>query len=102
MLDGHPFGVKNVAEADKGFREWERQFNSRAQVLKLLEDNSANYVAWLDALTPDRLGTIIELPFGLGSAPIAVGLSFPPAHTQGHASQMQYMQTIYGDQDWRI
>src|SRR5947207_6071947 len=47
MLEGRPFGVKNVAEADKGFREWERKFSTREQVLSMLEDNSANYVAWL-------------------------------------------------------
>src|SRR5262245_5704237 len=53
MLDGRPFGVKNVVDADKGFRGWERQFNTREQVLDLLEQHSAAYVAWLDALTPE-------------------------------------------------
>jgi hypothetical protein len=102
LLDGRPFPIKDTAEADKMFRESERQYGTREQVVDLLDQHSAEYVAWLDALTPDRLNTLVELPFGLGSAPVAVGLTFAPGHTRGHAAQIEYIQTIYGDHDWHM
>jgi hypothetical protein len=99
MLDGRPFQSASPAEADIAFHEWERQFTTREQVLCVLNENSANYLAWLDTLTSDRLDTMIELPFDLGSAPIRMGLTFPVRHTHEHAAQIEYIQTIYGDLD---
>src|SRR5258706_2858285 len=102
FLDGRQFAFTNTAEADKYFREQERPFTTREQAVSLLEKNSSEYLAWLDALTPDRLNTLIQLPFGPGAAPLAVGLSFPPTHTNGHVGQIDYIQTIYGDYDWHL
>ncbi len=102
FLDGRPFEVGSPAEADKGFRQWERQFSTREAVVDLLETNSAAYLSWLDTLSPNRLDSMIELPFGLGPAPLRVALTFPPAHTNDHAAQIEYIQTCYGDQDWHL
>jgi hypothetical protein len=102
FLDGRPFEFTDTAAADKFFRENERPFTTREEAVSLLEKNCAEYLVWLDALTPERLNTSIQLPFGLGSAPLAVGLTFPPAHTSGHAGQIEYIQTIYGDRDWHL
>jgi hypothetical protein len=102
FLDGQPFPVTDTAAADKFFREQEQPFTTREQAVSLLEKNSAEYLAWLDALTPERLNTSIQLPFGLGSAPVAAGLAFPAAHTQGHVGQIDYIQTIYGDRAWHL
>jgi hypothetical protein len=102
MLDGRPFPITNTEEADKYFREMEKRFNSREQVLACLEDNCANYVAWLDALPPERLDAQFEMPFGMGNAPVSSGLGFPTMHTQSHIPQLEYIQTIYGDRDWHF
>jgi hypothetical protein len=101
-FDGNTFQAESTAEAEQRFREWEIQFSTREEVIDLLERNSAEYLAWLDTLTPDRLNSMVKLPFNLGEAPMMACLSFPPAHTHGHASQMEYIQTIYGDQDWHL
>ena len=100
ILNGRTFQANSTAEADTSFREWERQFTTREAVLQLLERNSAQYVGWLDALTPEALTATVELPFGSGFAPLTAALAFAPNHTQWHAAQINYMQTIYGDLDW--
>jgi hypothetical protein len=102
QMSGTPFAIPTTAEADHDFREWEQQFNTREQVLDLLERNSAEYLAYLDALTPDKLDTMAKMPFGLGEAPVRGWLEAPPAHTNYHTAQIEYMQTIYGDQDWHL
>jgi len=69
-------------------------------VLQMFEENSAEYSAWLDSLTPEALDISVELPFDFGFAPVSAALGFVPAHTSWHAAQIQYMQTIYGDLEW--
>jgi hypothetical protein len=101
-LDGRTFKADSVEAADAGFRSEERRFTTREEVLELLETYSAAYVAWLDRLTPDRLESMVTLPFDLGQAPLKECLAFPPMHTMVHAGQIQYMQTIYGDHDWHM
>lgn len=102
FLDGRPFEVTDPHEADAFFRADEARITSREEAVAFLEESSDRYVAWLDALTPDRLSSPVTLPFGMGEAPLAVGLSFAPAHTLTHAAQIEYIQTIYGDRDWHM
>src|SRR4051794_12092571 len=102
FLDGRPFDVGDPTAADKMFREYERQFTTREAVSGLLDQNSAAYLAFLDTLTPERLQAMVQLPFGLGTAPVAACLGFPAAHTQGHVAQLEYIQSIYGDHDWHL
>ncbi|CAN5406317.1 hypothetical protein BH11ARM2_BH11ARM2_28040 [soil metagenome] len=102
MLNGHPFPVPTTTEADKGFRENDARFTTREEVLDLIERNSGAYIAWLDNVAPERLDDTATLPFGLGQAPVSAVLSAPADHTRWHLAQLDYMQTIYGDQDWRF
>ena len=100
QMSGVPFRHKTTAEADAAFRDWERQFDSREQVIGLLEEVSVNYLNWLDGLTQERLETITDLPFGLGAMPVESWLAAAPAHTQFHTAQLEYIQTICDDRDW--
>jgi hypothetical protein len=102
MWDGRPFGIKTTEEADRFFRENERKFTTRDQVLEFLEKNSADYIAWLESLPPERLEQLVEAPFGLGQVSVAMGLSFMPQHVLWHVAQMEYIQTVYGDHDWHM
>lgn len=102
MLDGRPFGTSTTAEADKDFREWEKQFVSREQVLELFEANSQYFLNFIDNLPEDRYGDMVTLPFGLGQAPLFACASAAANHTNDHCAQIDYLQTIYGDQDWHI
>ena len=102
FLTGQPFGFDNAADADRSFREWEQRFTTREQVNSLLDQSSGAFVAWLDTVTQEQLAEMIELPFGLGSAPRSAALAFAAAHTRSHVPQIEYIQTIYGDRDWHM
>ena len=102
MLVGNPFSIPTTAEADRSFREFERDFTTREQALDLLEENGTAYVEWLNALSSSRLDDMVTLPFGLGAAPLSAALSFVPDHTRWHCAQLEYVQTAYGDHDWHL
>ncbi|HEX8551720.1 MAG TPA: DinB family protein [Abditibacteriaceae bacterium] len=100
FMNGHAFSIETTGEADDFFREYEKQFTTREAVVAVWKKNSAAYLQFLDALTPEALATLIQLPFGMGQAPLKEALAFPPLHTKWHASQIDYIQTIYGDRIW--
>lgn len=101
MLTGEPFPYAGLAEFDAAMRAAEKQFTTRAPVLSLLEQNTAEYLAWLDTLTPEQLAATVQPPFG-PPVPTAVGITFAAYHLSSHVAQMDYIQTIYGDQDWHM
>lgn len=101
VLAGKPFPYANGAELDTASRIAEKEFTTREQALGLLEQTSGEYLAWLDALTPERLASAVDFPFA-PAVPMAVGITFPAYHTSGHVAQMDYIQTIYGDYDWHM
>jgi hypothetical protein len=100
LLSGEPFPFGNPVDADKAFREAEKGYATRDQVLELLEKNGADYVAWLDALTPEQVASTLDLPFG--PTPMAVAITFNADHIRSHAAQIEYLQTVHGDHDWHM
>lgn len=102
QLAGTPFPIKTTVEADETFRESEREITTREQALEMLEQNSAKYLAWLDELTPEKMEYQAEMPFGLGFFPVSSSLGFPAEHMRYHIAQLDYLQTIYGDQEWYL
>lgn len=102
FLDGRPFEVPNTAEADRGFREFEQSIKDRQSAIDLLERSSAAFVAWLDGLDEARFNRSVPTPFGMGEVPVHIGIGFPAMHTRWHHAQIEYIQTIYGDQDWHL
>jgi len=101
-LTGDTYPVPTTQEANQQQREWEKQFSTRDEVLKLLDQNSSEYLAWLEDLTQEQLDSQVEMPFGMGAVPMEFAISFMPLHVHVHAAQLDYVQTIYGDQDWHI
>lgn len=102
FLDGRPFDVPTPEEADRGFREFERRFTQREEATAHFERSADAFVAWLDALPPERLGSLVTTPFGMGDVPTEVAIGFPAMHTRWHQAQVEYIQTIYGDLDWHM
>jgi hypothetical protein len=100
MMAGKPFPYASIAEADAAWRCDEKEFTTREQVLALLEKNSAEYLAWLDTLTPEQLASTLQT--GFGSFPMAAAITFAADHLRGHTAQIDYIQSIYGDLDWHM
>ncbi|MGV3616754.1 MAG: SRPBCC domain-containing protein [Fimbriimonas sp.] len=99
---GIPFELATTQEAEALFRDWERQFTTREEVLAVLEANGNAYFAWLNSLTPEDLAVEVKLPYRLGKIPAGVGIEFMPQHLVWHAAQIDYIQTIYGDLEWNL
>lgn len=102
FLDRRTFDVPTPEEADRGFREFERGITRREEAVSLLESKSDAFVAWLDALPEERLGSLVTTPFGMGQVPTELAITFPALHTRWHQAQIDYIQTIYGDLDWHM
>ena len=100
MLIGKPFPFAGFAELDAAMREEEKSFTDRKQVLDILDKTSAEYLAWLDTLTPEQIGSTVSMPFG--QIPMAVGITLAADHIRSHTAQINYLQTIYGDHDWHL
>jgi replication fork clamp-binding protein CrfC len=100
MLSGKHLASSGPVELDAAARLADQQFTSRQQAIDILEQNSADYLAWLDTLTEEQLASKVDMFFGI--VPMTVGITFPALHMSGHVAQMDYIQTIYGDQDWHI
>ena len=99
-LTGKPFPFADTAEFDAAMRADEKAFTTREQALSVLEQNSAEYLTWLDGLTSEQLGSTLSLFFG--PIPMTVGITLPAEHMRGHIAQMDYIQTISGDHDWHM
>ena len=100
MLLGTPYPAKTMAEADAQFLEMEKSITTAEAALKLLQDRRESHISLLESLTESQLEESVAAPFGLGSVPMRLAITFPAGHTRGHTSQLEYLQTIYGDREW--
>ncbi|HEY3330264.1 MAG TPA: DinB family protein [Capsulimonadaceae bacterium] len=100
LLAGKPFPFANMAELDKASREMEKTYTSREAVIELAESTGAAFLAWLDSVTPEQLGSMCQFP-GM-AIPLVAAMTFPADHLRGHAAQIEYMQTIWGDMEFRM
>jgi len=100
MLMGTRFAEETTEEAERSFREQERDIKTREAAQSLFDSHAAAFLAWLDTMTPADLRKNCPLPFGMGEMPVSGALGFPAMHTDGHLAQLEYIQTIYGDSVW--
>lgn len=100
MMQGQPFAPPTPADADPMFRAFESRFTTREEALAFLAEVSDSFVAWLDALTPEQYEFLAIMPFGMPRMPVGEAMIFPALHMRTHISQIEYIQTIYGDQVW--
>lgn len=100
MLQAKPFPYGSVAEFDAGTRKMEKEYTTRAHALGILEQTSTEYFTWLDALTPEQLASTVETFFG--PFEMAAAITFAADQMRGHAGQIDYLQTVWGDTDWHL
>ena len=100
MLNGEPLPYPDTGKFDASMRLAEQEYTTREQVLSLMEQNSAQYLTWIDALSPEQVSSTITIPFG--SMPMAVAVTLPADHINYHVAQLNYLQTICGDREWHM
>lgn len=76
---------------------WEagRETATREDAVRKIEETVAEIQAALDALTPERAAGMVDFPFG--PMPMLFWITFGGLHMEGHARQIDYLQTIWGD-----
>jgi uncharacterized damage-inducible protein DinB len=78
----------------------EAAITTRQQVVELLERGTAEVQAALDALTPELIASTVETPFL--TAPMTFFMTLPGLHMWTHASQIDYLQTLWGDMEFHM
>lgn len=96
-LAGEPFPFESMAALDAYCREEEKKYTTRESVLSLLDENTTKFMAFLDSLTQERLGSTFETH--MGSFPMLTAIGFCSDHLRSHTAQIEYVQTIYGDRE---
>lgn len=96
-IRGQKLSVSTVEEAIAFIDAEEKKITERDQAVRLIEESAKLVDSALGALTPDRIGTQVDTPFG--PFPMTFIMFLPGLHMQNHASQIDYLQTIWGDMD---
>jgi len=67
------------------------------QAEAILRKGIADSIAALDTVEPEQMDSTIETP--QGQTPFTFFLTLPAHHLDGHASQIDYLQTCWDDQE---
>ena len=76
-------------------QKFEATVRDRAEAVRQLEASCDEVVAALATMTAERFATSPTSP--RGSLPMAVWMNLPGMHMGDHASQIDYLQTVWGD-----
>ena len=88
-------------EAAAQIRAGGRDLTTRAEAVKSVEESTAAVLAALDTVSQETAETAPMTAFG--PIPFSFCMTFPAEHMGGHARQIDYLQTIWGDvEDHRI
>ncbi|BDI30098.1 hypothetical protein CCAX7_21490 [Capsulimonas corticalis] len=96
LLRGEPWPLApTAAEAAAQIRERDAKGCTREEAIQSIDASSKSLLAALEQATPEILGSTIWTAFG--EFPYAFAVTFPAEHISGHARQIDYLQTIWGD-----
>lgn len=83
------------AEAIAFIRNGGSDVTSRKVAIQMIEDSVDEVLNALDYVSPDRMDSIIDTPFG--PLPYTLFITLSGEHMTGHMCQIAYIQTIWGD-----
>ena len=76
-------------------QKFEATIRNRAEAVRQFKASYKGVVAALGTMTAKRFTTSPNSPFG--AIPMALWIKLPRMHMDNHASQIDYLQTIWGD-----
>ncbi len=100
VVRGEGIGAATMQEVLAQSEAAERTITTRQQALDLIENSVQAVLAALDALTPERIAGVVETP--MLTAPMPVFMNLFGLHMFEHASQVDYLQTIWGDMEFHM
>lgn len=68
------------------------------QAETMLRKGIADSIAALDTVKPEQIDSTVEAP-GVGRTPFTFFMTLPAHHLEGHATQIDYLQTCWDDQE---
>ena len=86
---------KDPVEAAALIRKGGSDVTSREVAIQIVESSTAEVLAALDNVSEELAATSPDSPFGPIPFPFWMGV--PGDHMEGHAHQIEYIQTIWGD-----
>lgn len=96
VFRGEPMSPMPTLEEIRALsQKFEATVRDRADAVRQLEASCDEAVAALATMTAERFATSPNSPGG--SLPMAVWVNLPSMHMGNHASQIDYLQTIWGD-----
>lgn len=87
--------VGTPEEASAQIRQAGATVTSREEAVRLVEESTARVLAALNQSTPELYATSPMTPFG--PFPYPMWMTLAGEHMSGHAQQLAYVQTIWGD-----
>ncbi|MCW3061105.1 MAG: hypothetical protein JWQ02_2926 [Capsulimonas sp.] len=96
LLDGDPWPLSmDSVQAIEQMRIVPQDIDTREAAVKYIEESTAAVVAALDKATPETLDTMVVTAFA--ELPYSVWMTVPGDHMAGHARQIDYLETTWGD-----
>ena len=95
MLRGEPMPATSMEDVRRYSEAEMDKLTTRAAVVAAIQSGSEQVDVALAELPEERLGTTIKLP--MGDLPMGFIMSLPAIHAHGHASQIDYLETLWGD-----
>jgi hypothetical protein len=97
ILRGQPIPGSSMEELEELTAVEEIKLTTRDAAIAALNAGCDEVDAVLAGLPEDRLGAVVKLPFM--EAPMSFLMALPSIHLIGHAGQIDYLQTLWGDMD---
>ncbi|MEO7720051.1 MAG: DinB family protein [Capsulimonas sp.] len=96
LLEGDPWPLSmDSAQAIEQMRVVPPGIDTREAVVNYLEDSTAAVVAALNKAMPETLDTMVVTAFA--ELPYSFWMTVPADHMAGHARQIDYLETTWGD-----
>jgi hypothetical protein len=85
----------NPEEAAAQLREGGKDVSTRSAAMQSVKNSTTELLEALDKVSADMVSTEPVSPFG--SFPFPFWMRLPGEHMKGHARQIDYLQTVWGD-----
>jgi hypothetical protein len=99
-LSGKPMPDMNFNDFMAMMAAEDAKITTREQAVSALESGFAAVLSGLDKVTQEQMAGKITTPFG--EIPADSFVLLPSLHTDCHASQLDYLQTTWGDMEMHM
>lgn len=100
VIRGEGSGDMPMDELMKQMAEQEAALTTREAVIEAIKESTKVVIASLDSINDSNIDATLASPFG--EFPAKFWMFLPGNHMMGHAYQVDYIQTIYGDVDFHF